>query len=165
MRVRYRWALGVTGMIAVGIALVVTTVVLPARQERLDSGRASLELGIDFYQQGAYESALAALAEAQDADPDDWRSPFYLGVIRIQLRQFDQAVPPLERAFLLNPAEPKIPNALGVAYFRLGRIDLARGYFATSLELDPTNADTRGMVETMTRLQRRAAQAGETPDG
>ena len=165
MRVRFRWALGATGLIAVGIFLVVTTVFVPARQERLEAARASLERGIHLYQRGAYAEALAELADAQEADPDEWRSPFYLGIIKIQLRQFDQAIPALEQAFLLNPTQAKIPNALGVAYFKLGRIDLARGYFATSLELDPTNADTRGMVETMTRLQRRAEQGGDSPEG
>ena len=165
MRVGYRWALGAAGLVVLGIVLIVSTVVIPARQERLEAARTSLDRGIHLYQQGAYEAAWAELAKAQEADPDEWRAPFYRGIIQIHLEDFSLAISHLEHAFSLDPAQPKTANALGVAYFKLGKLDLAKGYFSTSLELDPGNDDTRAMVETMARLQRRAEQGGDSPEG
>ena len=98
-------------------------------------------------------------------DPGEWRAPFYRGIIQIHLGDYSLAISHLEHAFKLNPEQPKTANALGVAYFKLGKLDLAKGYFSTSLELDPGNDDTRAMVETMARLQRRAEQGGDSPEG
>ena len=156
MRVSNRSALGAIGLIVVGAVLLALTLWIPEHQDKLDAARAALERGIHLYQQGSYEAAQVELGEALKADPDEWRTPFYLGIIQIHLKRYSPAIPYLERAFILKPTQPKIPNALGVAYFKLGKLDLAKAYFATSLELDPDTADTRAMLETMTRLQRRA---------
>jgi len=165
MRVGYRWALGAAGLVVLGIVLIVATVVVPARQERLEAAQISLQRGIHLYQQGSYEAAQAELARAQEGDPDEWRAPFYRGIIQIHLENFSLAITHLEQAFNLDPDQPKTANALGVAYFKLGKLDLAKGYFSTSLELDPGNDETRAMVETMTRLQRRAEQRVDSPEG
>lgn len=165
MRVGYRWALGVTGLVVLGIVLIVASVIVPSRQERLETARIFLERGIHLYQQGAYEAAQADFAKAQESDPEEWRAPFYRGIIHIHRADFSQAITHLEHAFSLDPTQPKTANALGVAYFKLGKLDLAKGYFSTSLELDPGNDDTRAMVETMARLQRRAEQGGASPEG
>ena len=164
MRASHRWALGAMCLTVVGVTLLVLTVGIPARQERLEAARTALERGIHLYQQGSYDAAQAELGKALEADSDEWRTPFYLGIIQIHLRRYSPAIPYLERAFILNPTQPKIPNALGVAYFKRGKFDLAKGYFSTSLELDPANADTKAMVETMTRLQRKAALASPALD-
>jgi superkiller protein 3 len=148
-----------------GAVLLALTLGIPARQDRLEAARIALERGIQSYQQGSLDAAQAELDEALEADPDEWRAPFYLGIIQIQLGSYGPAIPYLEQAFILNPKEPKVSNALGVTYFKLGKLDLAKGYFATSVELDPDNADTRAMLETMTRLQRRAEQSGALPEG
>ena len=165
MRAGHIWALGAVGLIVVGVALFVLGREIQARHEKLESARASVELGINLYQQGAFDDAQVEFGKALQGDPAEWRTPFYLGIMQIQLGQYSAAVPFLEQAFILNPMQPKIPNALGVTYFKLGKLDLAKGYFAVSLELDPTNADTKSMLETMTKLQRKAAQAKVTPEG
>jgi type IV pilus assembly protein PilF len=165
MRLGHRWAAGAIGLIVIAAALLALTLGTPARQDRLEAARIALDRGIHLYQQGAYDAARIELDKAREANPDEWRTPYYLGIIQIHLKQYGKAIPPLEQAFLLNPSQPKVPNALGVAYFKLGKLDLAKGYFATSVELDPDNADTRAMLETMTRLQRRAEQSGALPEG
>ena len=106
MRIGHRWALGVTGLIVLGIVLTITAVVVPARQERLEAARTSLERGIHLYQQGAYGAAEVELDKALEADPDEWRAPFYLGIIQIHLGNFSQAVTHLEQSFHLNPTTP-----------------------------------------------------------
>jgi hypothetical protein len=41
---------------------------------------------------------------------------------------------------------------------------MAKGYFRASLRIDPTNEDAKGLMETMARLQRRAAKAEKKKD-
>ena len=120
-----------------------------------------IQRGIQLYQQGAFPAAEVELNKTMEAYPDEWRAPFYLGIIKTFLKQFDQSIPYLEQAFLLNPTEPKIPNALGVAYYKLGRLDMAKGYFAVSLELDPANTDTKAIYDSMAKLQRRTRLAAD----
>jgi len=161
-----KWVLGAIGVLVVGIALLMLNREIRVRHDqRLERSHAALESGIHLYQQGSLDAAQVELGKALEADSSEWRTPFYLGVIQIQLRHYGLAIPYLEQAFILNPTEPKIPNALGVAYFKLGKLDFAKGYFETSLELDPANADTKAMVETMTTLQRKAALDSPAPDG
>ena len=165
MGVSRTWALSAIGVIVVGAALLMLFREIQLRHdERLESAHAALGFGIQLYQRGSFEAAQAELSKALEGNPGEWKAPFYLGIIQIQLRHFSLAIPYLEQAFILNPTEPKIPNALGVAYFKLGKLDLAKGYFATSLELDPANTDTKAMLETMTKLQRKAALAAPAPD-
>lgn len=118
-----------------------------------------LENGINLYHQKALPQAEQALRQVLRSDLEDWRTFFYLGAIQIDLKRFEMAIPFLERALMLNPDEPKILNAMGVTYFKLGRLDMAKGYFWASLDLDPTNSNTRGLMETMAKLQRRAELA------
>lgn len=151
----------------VGVVFAVFSVALLytdflTRREAAQEAESHVQRGIQLFQQGALAEAEAALNKSLHADPDEWRAPYYLGVIKTFVTQSEQAIPYLERAYALNPTEPKIPNALGVAYYKLGRLDLAKGYFAASLTLDPANKDTRGMVDNMVRLQRRARLAEET---
>ena len=69
-----------------------------------------------------------------------------------------------ERAVLMgfasrvDPNDAGALNNLGVVYFKLDRLDMAKGYFWASLDLDPTNTEAKGLMETMAKLQRRAAR-------
>ncbi len=94
----------------------------------------------------------------------DWKAPFYVGAIEIERGRYELAIPYLERALNLNPMEPKILNALGVVYFKLGRLDMAKGYFWASIDLDPAGRDAAGLMETMARLQWRTSQAAGAKD-
>jgi tetratricopeptide (TPR) repeat protein len=141
------------------IILVTIYVYFPTNRDVSLEAETHVQRGIQLYQQGALAAAEVALKDTLKAYPDEWRVPFYLGIIKTLHKQFEQAIPHLERAYTLNPTEPKIPNALGVAYFKLGRLDLAKGYFAASLALDPANTDTKAMFDAMAKLQRRARLA------
>jgi Flp pilus assembly protein TadD len=150
-------------LVVFGVAMVAALVVFvqnwQASRETLRRAQAHLKRGVHLYQQKAYPHAQAELRRALRAKPDDWKAPFYVGAIQVEEKRFGLAIPYLERALTLNPTEPKILNALGVAYFKLGRLDMAKGYFWASLEADPSNKDAKGLVETMAKLQWRAAQA------
>ena len=159
MRASGRWVLGAMGLVVVSVALLALARDIQARHQRLETARAAVEVGVRLYRQGSFSAARAALGKALDADPGEWRTPFYLGVIEVHFKRYDAAIPYLEQALTLNPTEPKTMNALGVTYFKLGKLDLAKGYFVASLELDPANTDTKSLFETMGKLQRRAALA------
>jgi Flp pilus assembly protein TadD len=140
-------------------ALVVFFLDWQASREALQRAQVHLKRGIHLYQQKAFPGAELELRRALRANPDEWKAPFYVGAIQIEKKRYGMAIPYLERALTLNPTEPKILNALGVAYFKLGRLDMAKGYFWASLEADPTNKDAKGLMESMAKLQWRAAQA------
>jgi tetratricopeptide (TPR) repeat protein len=155
MREGGTWAVSAAVAVVIAVASLALTLEFRAGRQQLRDARAHLERGIHLYQQGAFAAAQTELRETVRTDPDAWRAPFYLGVIQVHLKRYELAIPFLERAFNSNPTEPKIPNALGVAYFKLGRLDMAKGYFAASLEIDPANADTKALFATMAKLQRR----------
>lgn len=128
------------------------------RREAARQAAVHLERGIGLYQRKEHVHAEGELRRALRANSKDWRAPFYVGVIQIERRRYGLAIPYLERALTLNTREPKILNALGVVYFKLDRLDMAKGYFWAALDLDPSNTEARGLMETMAKLQRRAAQ-------
>lgn len=128
-----------------------------ARRDRVRKAQFHLNRGIHLYNQRAYLDAESELRRALRTDPTNWQAPFYVGAVEIALKRYGLAVPYLERALSINPTETKILNALGVVYFKLGRLDMAKGYFWASLDLDPSNKDAQGLMETMAKLQLRAA--------
>lgn len=152
--------------VAAASALIVWLVEAQAHRDNVRIARLHLQGGIKLYHQKAYVEAEGELRRALRADPTEWKAPFYVGAVQIERRRYGMAIPYLERALSLNPTEPKILNALGVAYFKLGRLDMAKGYFWASLDLDPSNGDAQGLMETMAKLQHRAAQdAGSNQEG
>lgn len=121
--------------------------------------------GMELFNARAFADAQRMLDLAVRADPGDWEATYFAGLAEIELKQFDRAVPYLEKALTLQPREVKIITALGVCYFKMGRLDMARGYFWAAFAADPGNADARGLVETMAKLQWRAESTGVAATG
>lgn len=159
MRSRVASALLALCGVAIAAALVVFVRDWQASREALQRAQVHLERGIHLFQQKAYAGAEDELRRALRTNPDEWQAPFYIGTIQIERKRYNASIPYLERALTLNPTEPKILNALGVAYFKRGRLDMAKAYFWASMDLDPTNPGPRGLMESMAKLQWRAAQA------
>lgn len=151
-----------TVVFVVGAAAAVSA--LREARSRRDAARQAavhLNRGVALYERKDHVHAESELRRALRADPGEWRAPYYVGVIQIERRRFGLAIPYLERALSLNAEEPKILNALGVAYFKLDRLDMARGYFQASLDMDPNNSEARSLMEAMAKLQHRATQTVE----
>lgn len=129
-----------------------------ADRRRRERASAHLEQGMRLYHRKDYPRAEAALRLGLTENLHDWKAPFYVGAIQIERRRYELAVPYFERALNLNPTEPKILNALGVAYFKLGRLDMAQGYFWAAVDLDPANRDAAALMETMAKLQWKTGQ-------
>jgi Tfp pilus assembly protein PilF len=150
--------------LVLAVVLTVATIVAllidaDARRQRDHRARIFLERGVRLYHKKDYPRAEFELRRALRADREDWKAPFYIGTIHIETKRFSRAIPYFEQALTLNTEEPRILNSLGVVYFNLGRLDLAKGYFAAALEVDPTNGDAKGLMESMAKLQR-AAEKG-----
>lgn len=125
-----------------------------SRRDNLKIAQVHLQQGIRLHQQKAYLPAKKMLIQATRANPEAWQAFFYLGAGNFELKRYAAAIPFLERALSLAPAEQKIYKMLGVVYYKLGKLDMARGYFTAYFELDPDNIDARGMIDMMAKLQR-----------
>lgn len=152
------------------VVLAVTTFVAllidaDVRRQAAHRAQLHLERGIRLYNQKSFPRAEFELRRALRINRNEWKIPFYMGAVKIERKMYGEAIPYLEFALTHNPEEPKILNALGLAYFKMGRLDMAKGYYTASIELDPTNVGARGLLETMAKLQRRAENAsGEAKD-
>ena len=159
---RWVWALGVLGVVMASIISLILILEFIANRDAHQEAQARVERGVHLYLNAAYPEAQDDFRRVMQLDPGEWKAPFYMGIIKIHLNNYTMAIPFLERALTLNPSEPKIANALGVAYFKLGRLDMAKGYYGATLELDPGNKDAKSLFRAMAKVQRRAELATVT---
>lgn len=61
------------------------------------------------------------------------------GYVLMQTGQIEAAMPRLQKALAYNPRQVYANNNLGDCYRRLGRTDLARGYYAQELAVNPAH--------------------------
>ena len=80
--------------------------------------------------------------------------PYYTATALVMLKDYQPAALKLEEALVLNPQETAILFELGIVYFKLGKLGLSKGYFASVLEIDPSNEEARGLMDVMAKLER-----------
>jgi tetratricopeptide (TPR) repeat protein len=126
---------------------------------------ASLDQGIALFREKKYPEALELFLSIPDGVITDWHLPYYTATAQVMLKDYQPAALKLEEALVLNPQEPQILFELGVVYYKLGKLGLSKGYFASVLEIDPTNADAKGLMDIMANLERKQPGASneETP--
>ncbi len=115
---------------------------------------ASLDQGIALFREKKYPEALALFQSIPDGVIKDWHLPYYTATTQVMLKDYESAAPKLEEALALNPQETQILFELGVVYYKLGKLGLSKGYFSSVIEIDPTNADAKGLMDIMTNLER-----------
>lgn len=147
------WAAGVVVVAIVSIGFAVYQSELK-KQQRMVEARMQVDTAIWQFNNKDYEAALQTLRAIPEDIPEDWRALYYQGAALVQLQKYDEAVVVLEEAWRLNQTEEDIPFALAVAYFKLGNLQLAKGYFHAVLQLNPENADAKGLMDIMARLER-----------
>ena len=121
----------------------------------------ALQSGINAFNAKNYTQAIGELQQVPSAYGAGWHARYYEGSAHILLKDYEAAAPLLEEALSLNPANTRIMHALGVTYFKLGKLGLSKGYFAQVLEIDPTDAEARGLMDIMANLER--MQPGQSP--
>jgi tetratricopeptide (TPR) repeat protein len=92
---------------------------------------------------GRLAEAAAAYAQAERADPDDFRAPMSLATVALQQGRPDLALPRLKRAAELNPDLFEAWGNLGAAAQALERWDDAAGAYGRALELRDDAVETR----------------------
>ena len=122
----------------------------------------SIDSGVALFKQKKYSEAIEIFENVQPGHPQEWYSLYYLGSSYIMLKDYPAAIEHLDLALRLNPSATQIMHALGVAYFKLGNLKLSKAYFASVLEIDPTDEEAKGLMDIMANLERQ--QAGSSQD-
>jgi tetratricopeptide (TPR) repeat protein len=122
---------------------------------------ASLDNGISLFRGKKYTESLETLQSIPDGAIEDWHLPYYTASAHVMLKDYQTAAPILEQALAINPQETLILFELGVVYFKLGKLDLAKGYFAAVVEIDPGNKEAKGLMDIMANLERQQPEAQE----
>ena len=136
------------------------------QQETTSLPEASIESGIALFKEKKYSEAIEIFESVQPGHPQEWYSLSYLGSSYIMLKDYPAAAEHLEPALSLNPTNTRIMHALGVTYFKLGNLKLSKAYFASVLEIDPEDAEARGLMDIMANLERQqdGPSQNESPD-
>lgn len=161
-----------TKLIAAGaaVALLIALAVMwlsgqsSDQQAAEQQAHASLQSGITLFQAEEYEQAIAALEQVPAGHEHEAKARYYEGSAHMMLGDYETAVERLEYARALAPADPGIRYALGVASFKLGNVKLAKGYFASVLEINPMDdrerelqEQARGLMDMMAKFERQMA--------
>jgi tetratricopeptide (TPR) repeat protein len=143
---------------AVAVVVYFTTV---EKDREIDQPPVSIDTGVELFKQKKYREAAELFERVQPGHPQEWYSLYYLGSSYIMLKNFQAAAEHLEQARSLNPTNTKIMHALGVAYFKLGNLKLSKAYFAAVLEFEPDNAEAKGLMDIMAKLERQQPGASQ----
>ena len=124
------------------------------QQENQQQAITTLDRGIALFREKKYTESLEQLQSIPDGVIDDWHLPYYIATALVMLKDYQPAALKLEEALVLNPQETAILFELGVVYFKLGNLALSKGYFASVVEIDPTNEEAKGLMDIMANLER-----------
>lgn len=108
-----------------------------------------LDLGIDYFNNGEFESAIQQFDKAIDINPQTAEAYFYRGFVFARLDDFDQAIADYDQAILLEPQYVEAYLNRARVYDDLGEIDLAIADFDQAILLNPQSAEAyldKGMI-------------------
>ena len=135
------------------------------RQASAQQAAVLLQSGITRFESREYEQAIGELEQVPAGYEHEAKARYYEGSAHMMLGDYETAVERLEYARVLAPADPGIRYALGVAAFKLGNVTLAKGYFASVLEINPMDdrerelqEQARGLMDMMAKAERQMAE-------
>ena len=135
-----------------------------SQNKTYEQARLMLDSGITLFNEKKHEEAFQALESIPKGSDFEWQARYYQGSALIMQKDYEAALDYLERALEVAPTEARIMHALGVAYFKLGKLDLAKAYYAAVLEINPEDEEAKGLMEIMANLQRRSEAEQQVPD-
>lgn len=116
--------------------------------------RAWLGLGIARSQQGKYQEALAALAQAEKQDPTNPLVYFYQGIVAHELKSFNQAPDLFSRAMALSPdLTPTARYYTGMSYYQRGLLDRAQQEFEAAIASGEPESEVARSARTILQQQ------------
>jgi TolA-binding protein len=153
------------------LAAVFWIAVSPSLQ-RVDENQArqALTAGIDLFDQKKFAEAIDALSSVPPGSDYAARARYYEGASYIEIRDFDSAVETLQQALERTPKDPGILFALGVASYKNGKINLAKAYFSSVVDIEPMDdrqrelrEQARGLVDVMASVERMEGEGQVVP--
>ena len=120
--------------------------------------------GIGHYERKEYDLALEVLRQVPAGLLETAQARYYEGSSHMMLKDYESATTSLEQALVLNPKDTGTLYALGVASYKLGNVKLAKGYFASVLEITPNDEQAKGLYDIMARLERQSVAESEAPE-
>jgi tetratricopeptide (TPR) repeat protein len=100
-----------------------------------------MKLGLDYYEQGQLDEAVAEFKEAIQLDPEFVEAHYNLGLAYADQGEFELAIAEQEAAIELAPDLAEAHNGLGLAYYELERVDEAIAEYEEAIRLDPELSD------------------------
>ena len=116
-----------------------------------DDAESHYQLGLAYHEVGNLTNAAAQLTATVKLDPRHVAAWYNLGLAQNALGQTDAAIASLLQAESLAPADARIPYARATILARLGRSREAIGAAKRSLEIDPSSADARRLLQAITK--------------
>ncbi len=104
---------------------------------------AQYNLGLNYFQQGQQDQAIAHFQKALEIRPDYAEAHNNLGFSSLQQGQLDQAIAHFQKALEIRPDYAEAHNNLGIGFFQLGRTDEAITQFQKAIEIEPDYATAR----------------------
>ncbi len=153
-------ALG-AGAILVLSAALWFFVLQPEQQNDAKQAEDLLASGIGLFNEKRHEEALDALQRIPSGSPQEAKARYYRGSAHMMLKDYESAADQLEQSLALNSKDSGALYALGIVYFKLGNVKLAKGYFASVLEIDPDNEQAKGLMDMMAGLERQSVAESE----
>ena len=137
-------------------------VVQPYQQNQAKQAEELLASGINLYNEKKFNETLETLARIPSGSAEEAKVRYYQGSAHMMLKDYESAVDYLGQAHRLSSQDIGTLYGLGVAYYKLGKVKLAKSYFASVLEINPQDEQARGLLDIMARLERNSAAKSES---
>ena len=118
----------------------------------LEVGRAHIARGHAFY-------GIAALEQARDLAPRDWRPLSLLGVAYQQVRRFEDAQAAWQSALAISPDQPEVLNNMAMALMGSGQMVEAEGLLRRAVAHPQASLQIRQNLALSLGLQGRTQEA------
>jgi len=92
-------------------------------------------LGLDYFQQGRMDEAIAQFQKALAIQTNDSHAHHNLGLVYFQQDRMDEAIAEIQTALAIEPDYASAHNNLGLIYSRLGRLDEAIAQYQKALTI------------------------------
>ncbi len=122
-----------------------------------DKWRPHNNLGKEYAKEGRLIEAEREFRQALKINDGVLMAYMNLGALYIGLGKIDLALESLDRAAFLDPSNPEIYSDIGIALSKKGDHEAAAWAFQYSLQLDPSDAETREKLESVLQVQPSAA--------
>jgi Flp pilus assembly protein TadD len=113
-----------------------------------------LASGIRLFKEKKFNESLETLARIPSGSTQEAKARYYQGSAYMMLKDYESAADNLEQALVLDSQDVGVFYGLGVAYYKLGNLKLARGYFASVLEINPNDEHAKGLMDILAKLER-----------